>query len=79
LVGPTVGPIRTGGRPDVYVVSQTQAAEELGIDRKALAEFVRRLRIAPKPMSGKGKGLSRADVALIRKALRQIDRMAVPA
>lgn len=63
----------------MYVISQTQAARELGIDRKALAEFVRRLRIVPKPMPGNGKGLSMADVRLIRKALKQVDRLAISA
>lgn len=63
----------------MYLVSFSAAARDLGIDRKMVAGLVRRLRIVPKPLSGRGKGLDAADVALIRKALRQLDRLAVPA
>lgn len=72
-------PESTGGRTEVYLTTFSDAAKELGIDRKTVAEFVRRLRITPKPMSGKAKGLTRSDVELIRKALRHVDRLALSA
>lgn len=61
----------------MYVVSFTQAARELGIGRRALAEIVVRLNIVPKPLPGRGKGLSRDDVTLVRRALKAIDRLAM--
>lgn len=59
-----------------YVTSFSQAAVELGIDRRLLADLVRRLKITPKPMPGSAKGLTPSDVRLIRKALKQVDQLA---
>lgn len=53
------------------VVSFSEAARQLGIDRSAVAVAVQILGIepAPIPTNGKAKGLTRADLTRIRKAM----------
>ena len=54
------------------LVSYSQFAKELGVDRKTVADLVRVLGITPayNPASAMHLGLTGADQAKIRKALR---------
>lgn len=58
----------------------SQAARKLGIDRRSLSHVVEALglRTFPHPSNGRGKALTHAQIALIRRRLRPVTAKVVP-